>query len=135
MVQEWNSISLYHDVEVWNFREKNSSLEIWAVWGTPLWVISWFLRYVLKIIISKLIKLDSNCQPFYCKSWYVIWLYSTFQFSQKVFLFISKLVRKGETAQLAWKKWTPFNKILMVKNHYFVVVHNSKDVLGPFYNF
>ena len=30
-------------------------------------------------------------------------------------LFTGKLARKGGTAQLAWKKWTPFCKIFMFK--------------------
>ena len=67
--------------------------------------------------------------------WLVFLIYSTFQFSQKVFLFCSKLARKGSTAQLAWKKGTPFCKMLMFKNHYFVVVHACYVVLKWFNNF
>ena len=37
--------------------------------------------------------------------------------------FLSKLAKKGGTAQLAWKKGTPFCKMLMFKNHHFGVAH------------
>ena len=48
-------------------------------------------------------------------------LYSTYLFSQKVFLFCSKLARKGETAQVAWRNEHLLCKMLKFKNHNFVV--------------
>ena len=56
------------------------------------------------------------------------WLYSKFKCSQKVFLFLSKLDRKGGKAQLAWNKGTPFCKIYMSEKEYFVVLCLSKVV-------
>ena len=52
-----------------------------------------------------------------------------------MFLLCSKLARNGGTAQLAWKKGTPFCEILMFKNHYFAVVHTCIGVLRWFNNF
>ena len=50
---------------------------------------------------------------------------------QKVFPFCSILARKGGTVQLAWKKKeTPFYKISMSKNEYFIVIRPSKGVLS-----
>ena len=40
------------------------------------------------------------------------------------------MARKDETAQLAWKKGTPFVKIEMFENHYFVVLRNYNVALN-----
>ena len=93
-------------------------------------------KFQLGFIISKLINPACNC-IINCYLYYMIGieLYWSFQCSQKVFLFCSKLARNGGTAQLAFKKWTPFCKILIVKNHYFIVVHTCNIVLRLFYSF
>ena len=52
-----------------------------------------------------------------------------------MFLFCSKLARKGGTAQLAWRKGTPFCKRNMYKRKYFVAVRLHKVVLSWFNHF
>ena len=47
----------------------------------------------------------------------------------KLFLFCSKLARKGETAQPACKKETPFCKIEMFKNNVFAALRNCYVVV------
>ena len=86
---------------------------------------------MVRIIISKVIKLACNClinrnlQDMICNLVII-----DISISQKVFLFCSKLARKGETGQLAWKKRTPFCKISMFKNNYLVVLRTCKVVLS-----
>ena len=53
---------------------------------------------------------------------------------QKVFLFGTKLTRKGETAQLASKQETSFCKLLMFKSNYFIALCNWNVVVRWFYN-
>ena len=52
-----------------------------------------------------------------------------------MFLFCSKLARKGGTSQLAWKKWASFCILFIFKKKYFVVFRLSKVVLSWFNHF
>ena len=96
----------------WKIR---SSLEIWNVWETTVWMISWFLKYVIKIISSISTKLVFTRYDIY-KIWYVIWWYSTFQFCKRCSLSVP--------CCSSWlgKKATRVCKIQIFRNYNFVVL-------------
>ena len=101
----------------------------------------------MRIIYGKLIVITCNCLV---TSYLFFTIGNLVIFNnlslKKVFLFCSKLARNGGTAQLAWRKGTPFCKNVMFKKDYFVVFRLNKVVLGdlttfwkkcrgvPFYN-
>ena len=53
-------------------------------------------------------------------------------FEQNVYFFFSNMAINGGADQLAWKRLTPFCKILMFKKKYFVVFCLIKVVLRRF---
>ena len=90
-------------------------------------IISYFLQYVVRIIILNLIKLACNCL-INCILQDMILVLVKFNISifAKGVPFLFQAGWKGKTGRLAWKKGTPFCKIEIFKSHYFVVFRNFK---------
>ena len=80
-----------------------SGLGIFAVLGTPFWIVFLILQWIVRIIILKLIKHACNCLINGCLHYMMssLVVFNISIYERKVFLFSSMLAKNGETALFA----------------------------------